>query len=93
MKKITSSIFVALLIAGASSVQAQDVKKGNTTTKTVKTDVKKVDVVKEMDATMVNPDGTVKETKEIAPKANTLPKSEKEKMKMKEVDPADAPKK
>ncbi len=76
MKKITSSIFVALLIAGASSVKAQDVKKENkptnATSKTLNKDLtKKTDAVKVMDATDVNPDGTLKEVKTV--KANDKP--------------------
>lgn len=81
MKKIASTIFVALLIAGASSVKAQNVKKGNATTKattkTVKTDVKKVDVVKAADATLINPDGTVKEVKTIQVNDKSTPKTKK----------------
>jgi hypothetical protein len=77
MKKIANTIFVALLISGASSVNAQDVKKENTSTKIAKTDINKIEVVKEADATLINPDGTVKEVKTVQVNDKSIPKTKK----------------
>jgi len=68
MKKLINVTFIVLLITGASSLKAQEVKKENkptnATSKTLNKDLtKKVNTAKVMDATEVNPDGTIKEVK------------------------------